>query len=393
MENYKNSKVVYEYIPSNWDWDAFHRLGAFTVVFLNYNKYTMIRQSVASALDQDFPVLDILLMDDASSDGSGDEMERLARAYHGRHMVRVVRNQANHGIPGQWNIAARLAYGNWLGMFCADDVSLCNRVTNVARVIAAKPTLRGLCTSGWEITTSSKTGEEKRVPILEKWPDCYDCGWADFKGLMKIDTPVIGATAFWHKSLFDDLLPNVRLDDIMLRWILQFKNKDICGPVWAWCSSIKAVEYHVGSGITNEMKVDGEAVNSRRERWLSERIAARKLSKVIQTAWQGVIAYYSGHNAPRAYRKFAELKLLECKNFNGNTWSRIALLPSILWYNLSYPNRYGVVLMFHWCARMVQEMFGLVFASYVTELHSRLVESRKKRTLKKSATTLTNAQS
>ena len=141
-------EITYNYTPESWSQERFLALGGFTVVFLNYNKARFIERSVASALNQDFPLLEMFFMDDASTDGSGDTMERLVREYRGRHKVTVVRNEVNQYITGQWNIVAKLATGNWFGMFCGDDESYPNRVSLVAKRIRQYPSLRGLCMNG-----------------------------------------------------------------------------------------------------------------------------------------------------------------------------------------------------------------------------------------------------
>ena len=78
------TRISYSYTPAGWTQEEFLRQGGFTVVFLNYNKARYIEKSVASALNQDYPILEMFFMDDASTDGSGDEMERMVRQYRGR---------------------------------------------------------------------------------------------------------------------------------------------------------------------------------------------------------------------------------------------------------------------------------------------------------------------
>lgn len=353
-------EVTYDRKPEGWDHCTHSDIGGVTVVFLNYNKTSMIERSLKATLDQDYPLLDMLFMDDASCDGSGDMMEELVRQYKGRHRVRVVRNKKKRGIPGQWNLAAALADGEWLGMFCADDISHPDRVSQVASVIVQHPTLKGLCTSGYEI--NPKTGT--RSAILPDWPSELVTGASSFDELKRIDTPVIGATAFWHKSVFSSPLPNVRLDDIMLRWILQMQNRTSVEPIWMWCSEIKAVEYYTGSGITNEMKCNIDKAVSPRRRWLTQRIANKKQNRVVQTAWEGLVTYYRANGAPPVYIEFAEEKLLASKIFNGNTISRLSLLPDIARYFFSHGRRKAGLL--HDYARTTAlELFGVKAASAI----------------------------
>ena len=354
----RNSCVSYSYVPSGWDETAYRSLGGFTVVFLNFNKKSMIESSVNAALAQDYPLLDMLFLDDASTDGSGDIMETIVRCYNGRHKVRVVRNRENRGIPLQWNLAAALAKGEWLGMFCADDISHPNRVSLVADVISSHPTLKGLCTSGYEINPKYGT----RTPILPDLPSKLVAGVQSLDELRAIDTPIIGATAFWHKSIFVRPLPHVRLDDVMLRWILQMQFRESEEPIWMWCSDVRAVEYYIGSGITNEMNCDLVEGGLSGKVWLQKRIAKRKQSRVIQTAWAGLVMYYRTNNSPAYFAEFAERNLLGAKIFNGNTLSRLALLPRVTWWCLSHGIR-GFELLCQYFKTLTLEFLGLRVAS------------------------------
>lgn len=182
-------------------------------------------------------------MDDASTDGSGDLMERLVRRYRGRHKVCVVRNAENQNITGQWNLVAGLATGNWFGMFCADDIARENRVSCAARIVQQNPTLKGFCTSGVEFDSRSGVVHGK---MCAQTPTKVVPGRIDLRNKIEYDTPVIGATSFWHRDVFVNPIPFSRCDDIELRWILQFLYRDQKSPVWMWCAEIDSIEYAVG---------------------------------------------------------------------------------------------------------------------------------------------------
>ena len=188
-------------------------------------------------------------------------------------------------------------------------------------------------------------------------------GLSSYEDLMRIDTPIIGATAFWHKSVFEEPLPNVRLDDVMIRWVLQMQNRVNREPIWMWCSDIKAVEYYIGSGMTNEMLLNLGGSCSARTSWLNNRVAQRKLSKVMQTAWQGVMEYYRTHGAPREFCLFAERKLLGCKTFNGTTFSRTMLTFTLMPWCISHVGR-GFGLLYIFLKTYISEFFGITVASY-----------------------------
>ena len=52
----------YCYTPEKWSHDEFISFGGFSVVFMNYNKGHYIEHSVKSALEQDYPYLEMIFM-------------------------------------------------------------------------------------------------------------------------------------------------------------------------------------------------------------------------------------------------------------------------------------------------------------------------------------------
>ena len=244
-KNMQNSTVSYVYEPEKWDEAAWRKTGAFTVVFLNFEKSKTIHKAVASALAQDYPFLEMFFMDDASSDGSGDVMEELVRAYRGRHKVSVVRNRTNVGITGQWNSVAKLAKGDWFGMFCADDESYPNRVSVVSNLIKKYPSLLGVCT-GMD-PHDIKSGKAR--PDLKEKPRIDIAYGNDEPYVITRKTWPCGATSFWHRSLFDTALPYVPFDDLFIKWRLHMKSFRIPQPVWLKDSTVSTVKYYVGEGL------------------------------------------------------------------------------------------------------------------------------------------------
>lgn len=256
-------EITYKYQPDGWSQERFLAAGGFTVVFLNYNKKFLIEKSVRSALDQDYQILEMFFMDDASSDDSGDRMEEIVRAYRGRHKVMVVRNDENQYITGQWNIVSKLATGNWLGMFCGDDIAHPDRVSIVAERIRKYPTLRGIATAAVDI--DQKTGmplpDSHYVanPYFAFGTDSWDALEANFRSN--------GSTSFWHKSLFEDLIPRVPLDDNFLHFKVYVLNHGVNGPIFFYDSSVTTIDYSLGVGVCGgDFKSDNHA--SPRQKWV-----------------------------------------------------------------------------------------------------------------------------
>ena len=352
------AQITYSFIPNNWNQARFMELGGFTIVFLNYNKIKFIDRSVESVLNQDFPLLEIFFMDDASQDGSGDEMERIVSGYRGRHKVMVVRNTTNQGITGQWNIVARLATGNWLGMFCGDDIANPNRVTHAAQRIQEFPTIRGLSTSAIEFGAREQRVTDYNV-ALEK-------GTTPPMQVADGVHPIIGATAFWHKSLFEEPLPSGPLDDLILRWRLQYLERKNESPVWLWDGSAATIYYSIGSGVTSQYCTNDHKKGWRK--WIDATRSMKHYHGIATRTWLTIRSWLKEKCAGREFVEAVNYQILRSKILKAGTLGRLALLPNICWVLFfgAEDKTHKRKLFYTWMKRFILEVFGLHFAGWVS---------------------------
>ena len=100
-----------------------------TVSFLltAYQHAAFVGDAVRCVLAQDYQPLEIILSDDASSDGTFDIIEKVASEYQGAHAVVVNRNAENLGEPEHVNKLVGLARGNILIMGHGDDLAMPQR--------------------------------------------------------------------------------------------------------------------------------------------------------------------------------------------------------------------------------------------------------------------------
>ena len=88
-----------------------------SVVIATYNRSVMVREAIQAALAQTRRPDEIVVIDDASTDTTWNELSGLAAAYP---CLRIYRRRANSGGIGSWNEAAGKAHGDFIA-FCADD--------------------------------------------------------------------------------------------------------------------------------------------------------------------------------------------------------------------------------------------------------------------------------
>ncbi|MFV2045723.1 MAG: glycosyltransferase family 2 protein, partial [Anaerolineales bacterium] len=85
-----------------------------TVVIPSFNHAYFIGQAIQSVLDQAFGDFEIIVVDDGSTDGSRDVIDRF-----GTQVVYV--RQENRGLSAARNTGVRMARGEFVGFLYADD--------------------------------------------------------------------------------------------------------------------------------------------------------------------------------------------------------------------------------------------------------------------------------
>lgn len=87
----------------------------FSVVIPLYNKVAYVQSAVRSVLAQSLPPLEVIVVDDGSTDGSAEAVLAIADP-----RVRLVR-QPNGGVSRARNHGISLARGDWVALLDADD--------------------------------------------------------------------------------------------------------------------------------------------------------------------------------------------------------------------------------------------------------------------------------
>ncbi len=100
-----------------------------TLMLIAHNQEALVREAICGAFSQDYSPLEIILSDDASTDGTFQIMEAMAASYVGPHRVILNRNPRNAGLVGHVNRVMELSSGELIVAAAGDDVSLPNRVT------------------------------------------------------------------------------------------------------------------------------------------------------------------------------------------------------------------------------------------------------------------------
>lgn len=107
-----------------------------TVVIPCYNYGHYLPQAVASALDQEGVDVEVIVVDDASPDGSVEVARRLAGD---DARIRVIEHETNARHIRTYNDGLREATGKYVVLLSADDALAPNAITRAAAVMEADP--------------------------------------------------------------------------------------------------------------------------------------------------------------------------------------------------------------------------------------------------------------
>jgi glycosyltransferase involved in cell wall biosynthesis len=104
----------------------------FSVCIPNFNYERYLGLTIKSVLEQADADMEILISDNASTDGSA----ALARSY-GDPRIQLRINAANVGFAANLDRAARMATGDWMIMLSSDDLALPSALSTYRRLIEA----------------------------------------------------------------------------------------------------------------------------------------------------------------------------------------------------------------------------------------------------------------
>lgn len=94
-----------------------------TVFMPVYNSEQYIKEALESILNQTYKNLEIVLVDDGSTDRSVE----IIKSYHDDR-IRLVQNEKNMGIPYTRNVGLKEAKGKYLAIMDSDDIAMPNRI-------------------------------------------------------------------------------------------------------------------------------------------------------------------------------------------------------------------------------------------------------------------------
>ena len=109
-----------------------------TVVIPAWNGVAYIADAIESVLGQTFAPLKLVVIDDASTDGTREVVKR----YGSDPRVELMRNPANLGMAGNWNRCLDAVHTEYFMVLCQDDILYAPDALQTAhRILSGQPSI------------------------------------------------------------------------------------------------------------------------------------------------------------------------------------------------------------------------------------------------------------
>ena len=114
-----------------------------SVVIPTYNQIEFVRETFDSALAQDYPIVEIIITDDGSVDGTPEVIKEYA-ARHPEKIVPILSDQ-NTGIAANFNRGLKKVRGEYIAWLGGDDLMLPGKISMQVKLMQQRPDAVGCC--------------------------------------------------------------------------------------------------------------------------------------------------------------------------------------------------------------------------------------------------------
>jgi Glycosyl transferase family 2 len=159
-----------------------------SVVMSVFNGQAFLVEAIESILAQTFDDFEFVIVDDGSTDGTAEILNRFAKQ---DERIRIHRH-ANNGRAESLNIGIGLANGEYIARMDADDISLRIRLEEQVKFMEEHPDV-GLLGGAFELISDNGSLLMKTV--------CFPTEDSDIKSALLVDNPICHPTIVMRKAV------------------------------------------------------------------------------------------------------------------------------------------------------------------------------------------------
>lgn len=166
-----------------------------SVIMPVHNAGAYLEEAVASILNQKNIILELILVNDHSSDGA---IEKLPKELTQDHRLKFV-SSTRRGVVAAMAAGYAKAQGEYIARMDADDISLPHRLFEQLTYLQNNPEI-GI--AGGQIKIVSEFDIAKGFSLYEKWLNQL-CSSEDIERELFIESPIPNPTAFFRRESYD----------------------------------------------------------------------------------------------------------------------------------------------------------------------------------------------
>lgn len=105
-----------------------------SLLLITYQQERYIEEALQSTLSQDYSGLQVVVSDDASTDGTWEIIQKITASYKGQHQVIIRRNESNRGMAANFNEGLKCCSSELIVVQAGDDISESYRVSSLVKL-------------------------------------------------------------------------------------------------------------------------------------------------------------------------------------------------------------------------------------------------------------------
>lgn len=142
-----------------------------SIIIPCYNAEAFIDQSIESVYSQDYQNMELIVVDDGSTDGSKDRIKAWEEPFAQKGSTLKYIYQTNRGPGSATDTGLKHVTGEYLSLLDADDIFLPGAIRKKARFLDEHPDYAGVRNNGWAVRGQTRqlfiqTDEEKQITDL-----------------------------------------------------------------------------------------------------------------------------------------------------------------------------------------------------------------------------------
>ncbi len=182
-----------------------------TIGIASYNHAEYLEKCIESALHQTYKKIEIVIVDDCSSDPKNRE---ILQKYESHPKVKIIYNTVNKGISASLNTQVLMSSGDWVAFLDCDDYLPENAIADMVRCMKKKPHVRLIYSNRIEVDENDHIIKKRWFGARAKRKNVFE---DLLTGMVSSHLKIIHRSVFRKIGLFDTRFDGTHDYDFYLR--------------------------------------------------------------------------------------------------------------------------------------------------------------------------------